>query len=115
MISYPGLPTFRTAGFTKWFAESFLAYRGLSKKELDVKLSSGKGTGKSDGVRREEVWAFLSGEKHKIGFLGDQGVIGSEAVREVPDEALEQLEQEEAEIDAWMQAAQRRASAESTG
>ena len=55
MISYPELPTFRTAGFTKWFAESFLAYRGLSKKELDVKQSSGKGLGKSDGIRREEV------------------------------------------------------------
>ena len=36
MISYPALSTFRTAGFTKWFVESFLAYRGLSKKELDV-------------------------------------------------------------------------------
>ena len=92
-----------------------MAYRGLSKKELDVKLSSGKGTGKSDGVRREEVFAFLSGEKHKIGFLGNQGVIGSEAVRKVPDEALEQLEQEEAELGAWMQAAQRRASVESSG
>ena len=23
MISYPELPTFRTAGFTKWFVESF--------------------------------------------------------------------------------------------
>ena len=72
MNSYPVLSTFRTAGFTKWFAESFMAYRGLSKKELDVKLSSGKGTGKSDGVRREELFAFLSGEKHKIGFLGNQ-------------------------------------------
>ncbi|MDL1139804.1 hypothetical protein PS029_20785 [Yersinia pestis] len=115
MISYPVLLTSRTAGFAKWFAESFSAYRGLSKKELDVKLASGKGLGKSDGIRREEVWAFLSGEKHKIGFLGDQGVIGSEAVREIPDEALEQLEQEEAELGAWMQAAQRQASVESTG
>ena len=65
MISYHVLSTFRTAGFTKWFAESFIAYQGLSKKELDVKLSSGKGIGKSDGVRQEEVWAFLSGEKLK--------------------------------------------------
>ena len=61
------------------------------------------------------VFAFLSGEKHKIGFLGNQGVIGSEAVRKVPDEALEQLEQEEAELDAWMQSTQRQASAGSTG
>ncbi|XXG88153.1 hypothetical protein AAC387_Pa12g0401 [Persea americana] len=51
LISYPELPTFRTAGFTKWFVESFSAYRGLSKKELNVKQSSGKGIGKSDGVR----------------------------------------------------------------
>ena len=69
LISYPELPTFRTAGFTKWFVESFSAYRGLSKKELDVKQSSGKGLGKSDGVRREEVLAFLSGERHRTGFL----------------------------------------------
>ena len=59
--------------------------------------------------------AFLSGEKLKVGFLGDQSVIGSEAVREVPDEALEQLEQEEAELGTWMQSTQRRASAESSG
>ncbi|XXG53338.1 hypothetical protein AAC387_Pa03g1441 [Persea americana] len=65
LISYPELPTFRIAGFTKWFVESFSAYRGLSKKELDVKQSSGKGLGKSDGVRREEVLAFLSGERHR--------------------------------------------------
>ena len=51
MISYPELPTFRTAGFTKWFVESFLVHWGLSKKELNVKQSSGKGLGKSDGVR----------------------------------------------------------------
>ncbi|XXG72995.1 hypothetical protein AAC387_Pa07g1979 [Persea americana] len=37
MISYPKSPTFRTAGFTKWFVESFSVHRGLSKKELDVK------------------------------------------------------------------------------
>ena len=41
VISYPELPTFRTAGFTKWFVESFSVYRGLPKKELDVKQSSG--------------------------------------------------------------------------
>ena len=28
LISYPELPTFRTAGFTKWFVESFSAYPG---------------------------------------------------------------------------------------
>ena len=69
MIFYPKLPTFWIARFTKWFVESFSVYRGLSKKELDVKQSSRKGLGRSDGVRREEVLAFLSGEKHKIGFL----------------------------------------------
>ena len=37
MISYPELPTFQTVGLTKWFMESFSVYRGLSKKELDVK------------------------------------------------------------------------------
>ena len=42
-ISYPELPTFRIADFTKWFVESFSMYRGLSKKELDVKQSSRKG------------------------------------------------------------------------
>ena len=50
MISFPELPTFRTASFTKWLVESFSVYRGLSKKELDVKQSLGKGLGKSDGV-----------------------------------------------------------------
>ncbi|XXG62800.1 hypothetical protein AAC387_Pa05g1106 [Persea americana] len=75
MISNPELPTFRTVGFTKWFVESFSMYPGLSKKELDVKQSPGKGLGRSDGVRREEVLAFLSGEKHKIGFLYEQDVI----------------------------------------
>ncbi|XXG42109.1 hypothetical protein AAC387_Pa01g2453 [Persea americana] len=79
MISSPKLPTFRTAGFTKWFIESFSAYRGLSKKELDVKKSSGKGFGKLDGIRREEVMAFLSGEKHRTSFLEDQDVIRSGA------------------------------------
>ena len=57
--------------------------------------------------------AFLSREKHKIGFLNEQDVIRSEAVQEVPSEVLEQLE-EEAEIDAWMQAERRRVSVEST-
>ncbi|XXG89123.1 hypothetical protein AAC387_Pa12g1203 [Persea americana] len=66
MISYPKLPTFRTAGFTKWFVESLSVYRGLSKKEYDVKQSSGKGLGKSDGVRREEVLAFLSEEEAEV-------------------------------------------------
>ena len=86
MISYPELLTFRTVGFTKWFVGSFSAYWGLSKKELDVKQSSGKGLGKSDGVRREEVLAFLSGEKR--GFLCELDVIRTEAVQEVPGEVL---------------------------
>ncbi|XXG85704.1 hypothetical protein AAC387_Pa11g0738 [Persea americana] len=115
MIPYPELPTFRTAGFTKWFVESFLASRGLSKKELDVKQSSGKGLGKSDGVRREEVLAFLSGEKHITGFLEDQDVIRSGAAQEIPDEVLEQLAEEEAEVAAWIQAERAKASMESTG
>ena len=89
MIPYPELPTFRTAGFTKWFVESFLVYRGLSKKELDVRHSSGKGLGKSDGIRREEVLAFLSKEKHKIGFLDDRNIIRSGVVQEIPGEVLE--------------------------
>ena len=100
MISYPELPTFRTVGFTKWFVESFSVYRGLSKKELDVKQSPGKGLGRSNGVRREEVLAFLSGEKHKIGFLCEWDIIRSGVVQEVPGEVLKQLEEEEAEIDA---------------
>ena len=79
MIPYPELPTFRTAGFTKWFVESLSVYQELSKKELDVKQSSGKGLGKSDGVHREEVLAFLYGEKHRTGFLEDQDVIRSGA------------------------------------
>ena len=79
MIPYPESPTFRTAGFTKWFVESFSAYWGLSKKELDVKQSSGKGLGKSDVVCREEVMAFLSGEKHRTGFLEHHDVIRSGA------------------------------------
>ncbi|XXG79935.1 hypothetical protein AAC387_Pa09g0898 [Persea americana] len=41
MIPYPELSTFRTAGFTKWFVESFSVYRGLSKKELDDVIRSG--------------------------------------------------------------------------
>ena len=36
-----------------------------------------------------------------VGFLNGQDVIRSEAVQEVPSEVLEQLEQEEAKIDAW--------------
>ena len=71
MIPYPELPTFRTVDFTNWFVESLSVYRGLSKKELDVKQSSGKGLGKLDGVRREEVLAFLYGDKHRTGFLED--------------------------------------------
>ena len=55
-------------------------YRGLSKRELDVKQSFGKGLGRLDGVRREEVLAFLFGEKHKIGFLAEQDVIRSGVV-----------------------------------
>ena len=50
IISYYELPTFRTASFIKWFVESFSVYRGLYKKELDVKQSSGKGLGRSNGV-----------------------------------------------------------------
>ncbi|KAJ8615015.1 hypothetical protein MRB53_004217 [Persea americana] len=115
MIPYPELPTFQTAGFTKWFLESFPVYRGLSKKELDVKQSSGKGLGKSDGVRREEVLAFLSGENHKIGFLDDQDVIRSGATQEIPGEVLEQLAEKKAEVAAWIQAERAKASMESTG
>ena len=60
LISYPELPTFRIASFTKWFVESFSAYQGLSKKEIDVKQSSGKGLGKSDGVAEKKFWlSFL--------------------------------------------------------
>ena len=79
-------------------------HRGLSNKELDVKQSSGKGLGKSDGVRREEALAFLSGEKHKIGFLEDQDVIRSGAAQEIPGEVLEQLAEEEPEVATWIQA-----------
>ena len=63
-------------------------YPGLSKKELNVIQSYGKGLGRSDGVRREEVLIFLSGEKHRIGFLDEQDVIRSEAIQEVPGEIL---------------------------
>ena len=104
LISYPELPTFRTDGFTKWFVESFSAYWGLSKKELDVKQSSGKGLGKSDGVRREEVLAFLSGERHRTGFLEEQDVIRLGAAQEILGEVLEQLAEEEAEVATWIQA-----------
>lgn len=51
MISYPKLPTSRTVGFTKWFLESFSEYQRLSKKDLNVKKSSGRGPWRSDGVR----------------------------------------------------------------
>ncbi|KAJ8649284.1 hypothetical protein MRB53_002307 [Persea americana] len=115
LISYPELPTFRTAGFTKWFVESFSAYWGLSKKELDVKQSSGKGLGKSDGVRREEVLAFLSGERHRTGFLEEQDVVRLGAAQEIPGEVFEQLAEEEAEVAAWIQAERAKASMESTG
>ncbi|KAJ8627582.1 hypothetical protein MRB53_020889 [Persea americana] len=114
-ISYPELPTFRTDGLTKWFVERFSAYRGLSKKELDVKQSSGKGLGKSDGVHREEVLAFLSGERHRTGFLEEQDVIRLGAAQEIPSEVLEQLAEEEAEVAAWIQAERAKASMESTG
>ena len=57
---------------------------------------------------------FLSGEKHRIGFLDDQDVIRSGAAQEVPDEVLEQLAEEEAEVDAWMQAERTKASMGST-
>ena len=87
---------------------------GLSKKELDVKQFSGKGLGKSDGVCREEVLAFLSGERHRTGFLEEQDVIRSGAAQEIPGEVLEQLA-EEAEVAAWIQAERAKASMESTG
>ncbi|XXG76922.1 hypothetical protein AAC387_Pa08g1182 [Persea americana] len=115
MISYPELPTFWTASFMKWFVESFSAHWGLSMKELDLKQSSGKGLGKSDGVCREEVLAFLSGEKHRTGFLEDQDVIRSGAAQEIPGEVLEQLTEEEAKVAAWMQAERAKASMEFTG
>ncbi|XXG59318.1 hypothetical protein AAC387_Pa04g1423 [Persea americana] len=115
MIPYPELPTFGTAGFTKWFVESLSVYRGLSKKELDGKQSSGKGLGKSDGVRREEVMAFLFGEKHITGFVEDQDIIRSRAAQEIPGEVLEQPAEEEAEVAAWIQTERAKASMESTG
>ena len=60
--------------------------------------------------------AFLSGEKHKIGFLDDQDVIRSGAAQEVPGEVLKQLEEEEeAEIVDCIQAERTKASMESTG
>ena len=59
--------------------------------------------------------AFLSGEKHKIGFLCEWDIIRSGVVQEVPGEVLKQLEEEEVEIDAWMQAERTKASMESTG
>ncbi|KAJ8649242.1 hypothetical protein MRB53_002265 [Persea americana] len=86
MISYPELPTLRTTGFTKWFIESFSVYWWLSKKVLDVKQSSGKGLGKSDGICQEEGLAFLSGDKHRTGFLEDQDVIRSGAAQEISNE-----------------------------
>ncbi|XXG68387.1 hypothetical protein AAC387_Pa06g1486 [Persea americana] len=98
MIPYLELPSFRTVGFTKWFVESLSVYWGLSQKELEVKQSSKKGLGKSDGVRREEVLAFLSGEKHITGFFEDQDVIRSRAAQEIPGEVLEQLVEEEAKV-----------------
>ena len=88
MIPYPELPTFQTAGFTKWFVESFSVQRGFSTKELNVKQSSGKGLRKSNGVCQEEVLVFLSGEKHKIGFLDDRDIIRSGAAQEIPGEVL---------------------------
>ena len=60
-------------------------------------------SGRLDGVRQEEVLAFLFGEKQMIGFLNKQDIIRSESVREVPGEALERLEEEEAELSAWLQ------------
>ena len=47
--------------------------------------------------------AFLSVEKHEIGFLKDQDVIRSGAAQEIPSEVLEQLAEEEAEVAAWIQ------------
>ena len=91
-------------GGAKWFVESFSVYQGLSNKVLDVKQSSGNGLGKSDGVSQEEVLAFLSGQKHKIGFLEDRDVIRSGAAQEIPGEVLEQLAEEEADVAAWIQA-----------
>ena len=49
-----------------------------------------------------------------IDFLDEQDVIRSEAVQEVPDEVLKRLEEEEAEIEAWMQVDQIKASMEPT-
>lgn len=66
-------------------------------------------------MRREEILAFLFGEEHKIGFLHVRDIIKREAVREVPVEGLEQLEKEEAVVNAWLQVEQRRVPEESTG
>ena len=50
-----------------------------------------------------------------IGFLGEQDVIRLGAVQEVPGDVLKQLDEEEAEVDAWMQVERMKASMESTG
>ncbi|XXG42282.1 hypothetical protein AAC387_Pa01g2600 [Persea americana] len=50
-----------------------------------------------------------------IGSLDERDVIRSEAVQEVLGEVLKQLEEEEAKIDAWVQAERIKASMESTG
>lgn len=97
MISYPKLSNFRTLGLTKWLAKSFSEYLGFSMKELYVKPSSGKGHGKSNGIRREEVLTILSKEEYKIGFPNEKDPIKAKAVQEVPTEVLEQLEREERE------------------
>jgi len=67
MIFYPELLTFGTVGFTKWFVESLSVYRGLSKKELDVKQSSGKGLGKLDGAAKKKFWlSFLEKSTEQV-------------------------------------------------
>ena len=115
LISYLELPTFRTAGFMKWLVENFSVYQRLSKKELNVKQSSRKDLGRSDGIRWEEVLIFLSGEKHRTGFLDEKDVIRSELVQEDLREVLKQMEEEEDEIDAWMQVERIKAFMKSIG
>ena len=45
MISYPELPTFRTANFMKWFVESFLVYPGFLRRSLMLSSLLGRVSG----------------------------------------------------------------------
>ncbi|XXG73209.1 hypothetical protein AAC387_Pa07g2168 [Persea americana] len=67
------------------------------------------------GFSQGIVGAPSSKVKRFGGFLKDQDVIRSGAAQEIPDEVLEQLAEEEAEVAAWIQAVRAKASMESTG